>query len=190
MSGFEWLFGAGAGAGTATSGGIAASGGMGATAIGSSSGVLASEAAAAGAVTYGGMTAAQWAQLGANVISTTAQVQGAAGSADQSNTLAKAALVQARQEEFADRRKSTGLIAKQKAVAATAGLDISSGSPNELLLDSAYNAELNALNIRKQGRFNSDYYKTMAKRSKAQIPGIMFGGLLKGYGDYAKMKGP
>jgi hypothetical protein len=194
MSGFEWLFGAGGGAtagGTAAGGGIAAGGGMGAAAIGGSSAVTASEAAAAAAAsTYGGMTAGQWAQLGSNVISTAAQAQSAAGSADQSNTLAKAALSQARQEEFVDRRKSASIIAKQKAAGATAGLDISSGTPNELLLDSAYNAELNALNIRKQGRFNSDYYKTQARRAKAQIPGILFGGLLKGYGDYAKMKGP
>jgi hypothetical protein len=189
MSGFEWLFGAGAG-GTTAGGGIAAGGGIGASAIGSSSGVLASEAAAGAAATYGGMTAAQWAQLGANVISTGAQVGQNVASADQANTLANAALATARQEDFVDRRRSTALIAKQKAAGAAAGLDISSGTPNELLLDSAYNAELNALNIRKQGRFNADYYKTQARRSKAQIPGMIFGGLLSGYGNYAKLKGP
>jgi hypothetical protein len=201
MSGFEWLFGAGAGGTTAAGTGVTA-GGLGSGAIGTgltaselaaagaTSQVAASGAAAAGAATYGGLTAAQWANIGSQVLQTGAQVGQNVGSANQANTLANAALSQARQEEFVDRRRSTALIAKQKAAGAAAGLDIASGTPNELLLDSAYNAELNALNIRKQGRFNADYYKTQARRSKAQIPGMIFGGLLSGYGNYAKMKGP
>jgi hypothetical protein len=133
------------------------------------------------------LTAGEWASIGSTVLQTTSQVQSAQAQGAQASDLARAAMSQARQEEFIDRRKSTAIIAKQKAAGAAAGLDIASGTPNELLLDSAYNAELNALNIRKQGRFNSDYYKTMARRSKAQIPGMIFGGLLKGYGDYKKM---
>jgi len=182
MSGFEWLFGAGAGGTAGATAGTTA-----ATTAATTAGTTAGATAGASAATYGGLSAAQWAQIGSAVISTGAQVGQNVASADQANTLANAALATARQEEFVDRRRSTALIAKQKAAGAAAGLDISSGTPNELLLDSAYNAELNALNIRKQGRFNADYYKTQARRSKAQIPGLLFGGLLKGYGDYLKV---
>jgi hypothetical protein len=195
MEGLLSLFsGASSTAGTAAAGTSVTASGLGSGAIGT--GLTGSQLAAAGATsqvgttaaagTFGGLTATQWAQLGSNVLQTGSQIGQNISSADQANTLAKASLAQARQEEFVDRRKSTALIAKQKAGAAAAGLDISTGTPNELLLDSAYNAELNALNIRKQGRFNADYYKTQARRSKAQIPGLLFGGLLKGYGDYLK----
>lgn len=191
MSGFEWLFGASstsAGTMAAESAAMAQTGATAASVTAAGQSYVAANAGVAGALSS--MTAADWAKLGSTVLSTASQVQGASAAAAQGNELAKQAISQARQDEFTNRRQSTAVIAKQRATMAAAGLEIDSGTPLELTLDSAYNAELNALNIRKQGEYNANYYRTQARRSKAQIPGMIFGGLLKGYGDYTKMKGP
>src|SRR5688572_29199298 len=93
------------------------------------------------------------------IVSTISDVQQAGAEADQNEALAKQEIQAARHEEFVDRRKSDQIIAKQQAGAAAAGLDISSGTPLELLMNSAFNAELNALKIRKQGQYRAAFYK-------------------------------
>jgi hypothetical protein len=130
------------------------------------------------------------------VLSTVSGIFQASASASQDKELAKQRMAQARADEFASRRESDKLIAKQQAGAAAAGLE-QSGTPLELQLDSAFNAELNALNIRKQGEYDAAFYKTRARRTKAQIPGLIFGGLTslagqgaKGFGSSSKSKNP
>lgn len=185
---FAGLFGGGsAGAGGSAAAGTTAGGAAaGGTAAGATTTGATTGAATTGAATYGGLTLGEWAQLGASAINTASQISQASASAAQDESLAKSAIRRARSDEFANRRNSAKVIAKQQAGAAAAGLDIGSGTPLELLMDSAYNAELNALNIRKAGQFESDYYKTRARRSKASIPGLAFGGLLSGLGTYLK----
>jgi hypothetical protein len=109
------------------------------------------------------------------VLSTVSGIFQASSQASQDKELAKQRMAQARADEFASRRESDKLLAKQQAGAAAAGLE-QSGTPLELQLDSAFNAELNALNIRKQGEYDAAFYKTRARRTKAQIPGLIFQG--------------
>ena len=119
------------------------------------------------------------AAVAAAVVGTVSEISAAKASADQDEALAKQAVGAARTEEFADRRRSTQVIAKQQAGASAAGLDIDSGTPLELMMDSAFNAELNALQIRKKGEMESTFYKNRARQSKGSIPGIAFQGLTK-----------
>ena len=58
-------------------------------------------------------------------------------------------------EERKSRRRSQQLIAKQRAIGAASGIDISSGSPLFMELDSTRQAEIEALNIRRSGEISS-----------------------------------
>jgi hypothetical protein len=113
--------------------------------------------------------------IAGTIFSTVSSIAQASSQASQDRELARQRMAQARADEFASRRESDKLIAKQQAGAAAAGLE-QSGTPLELQLDSAFNAELNALNIRKQGEYDAAFYKTRARRTKAQIPGLIFKG--------------
>lgn len=165
MSGFEWLFG-GAGAGGA------------------------SGTAAAGASTSGLATAAQIAAAAATAASTLSQTQQARASADQDRQNAEAIIQGARYDEEQERRRGRAVVAKQKAQFAAGGFDVDSGTPLELMMDSAFNAELNALNVKKQAAFDAQFYKTRARRTRAQVPGLIFEGVAKtgaqGFGAFSK----
>ena len=131
------------------------------------------------------------------LFSTVSQIQQARGQAESDEAAGKAAVESARQEEFSDRRRSAQIIAKQQAGAAASGLDIDSGTPLELMMDSAFNAELNALKIRKQGEYDKAFYKDRARSSRRAIPGIAFqgltslGGMGMAYGaGQSRLKGP
>lgn len=112
-------------------------------------------------------------------LETISGINQARASAAQDRALAKQSIEAARQEEFADRRRSEQIIAKQRAGAAAAGLDVDSGTPLELAMESIFNAELNALQIRKQGEREAAFFKNRAKQTRSQIPGIAVTGLTK-----------
>lgn len=135
---------------------------------------------------FAAMSAGQLVGLGATALGTISQIGQGIASANQDKDLAKSAIEAARLDEQADRRRSAEVMAKQQAGAAAAGLDIGSGTPLELLMDSAFKAEMNALNIRRAGRMESDFYKTRAKRTKAALPGIAFQGLASGLSAFYK----
>lgn len=115
-------------------------------------------------------------------IQTVSQVQQANAEAAQDRSLAKQEIGFARTEEDINRRRSAQIIAKQQAGAAAAGLDIGSGTPLALLMDSAFNAEMNALQIRKRGEMSATFYKNRARQVKAQIPGLIFQGVTSAIG--------
>jgi hypothetical protein len=77
------------------------------------------------------------------------------------------------------------LIGKQIAVGAASGVDITSGSPLFMELDSVKQAELEALNIRHQGALGSASKKFEARMAKARIPGIIMGGVAQAGGALA-----
>lgn len=113
----------------------------------------------------------------ATVASTASQIQQNAAQANADTAMGRAAIQEAAYEEQADRRKSAAIIAKQEAGAAAAGLDVGSGTPLELKLDSAFNAEMNALQIRKSGQYKKFAYKSRAAGLRAQTPGLIFSGI-------------
>jgi hypothetical protein len=62
---------------------------------------------------------------------------------------------------------------------------VTSGSPLFMELDSVKQAELDALNIRHQGELGVASKQFQARMAKAQIPGIIIGGLSKAGGAFA-----
>lgn len=105
-------------------------------------------------------------------------------SARTQSKFAKAEAESARQaaaaEEAADRRRTQRILSKQRAIGAASGVDISSGSLLEFILDSAKEAELSALNIRYGGALKSQSKLQESELAERTIPGIAFGGTAKG----------
>ena len=85
-------------------------------------------------------------------------------------------------QEQQSRRQSRMMIGKQVAIGAASGVDITSGSPLFMELDSVRQAELEALNIRHQGALGSASRKYEGKMAKARIPGIIIGGVAQAGG--------
>jgi len=115
----------------------------------------------------------------AQVLQTISEVQQARSQAKAFDAEAKSIKYQAQFEEKQSRRQSAMLIGKQIATGAAAGVDITSGSPLFMELDSVRQAELEALNIRNQGRNAAAGRKFAARMTRAQIPGIIMGGVAK-----------
>lgn len=90
---------------------------------------------------------------------------------------AKSIVEQAAFQEQQSRRQSALAIGKQVATGAASGVDITSGSPLFMELDSIRQAELDALNIRHQGALGAASKKFEARMAKARIPGIIMGGI-------------
>ena len=107
----------------------------------------------------------------------------------QANAQAKGARAEAKSieeqaafQEGQSRRQSRMLIGKQVASGAASGVDITSGSPLFMELDSVRQSELEALNIRHQGALGSASKKFEARMAKAKIPGIIMGGVAQAGG--------
>jgi hypothetical protein len=104
-----------------------------------------------GAITGGINSFAQWKQ----------------GSAEQAayNYNAKVTLANMTQEEIASERKFAGLMGRQRALYAKAGVDIASGSPLLVLADTAMQAKTEQDRIQTAGESQSEiqkYYGRMA----------------------------
>lgn len=100
---------------------------------------------------------------------------------------AKSIEEQAAADEAADRRRTARALGKLRAQGAATGVDPSSGSLLLLNLDSAKEAELQALNIRQTGALRAFEKRVGAKlsRQRAEIArgrkgGIIAGGIFKG----------
>lgn len=79
-------------------------------------------------------------------------------------------------EERQFRRRASLLMGKQTAIAAASGLDITSGSPLLMELDSIREAELEALNIRRTGRMGESAKLFEARLARRSIPFTIVGG--------------
>jgi hypothetical protein len=101
-----------------------------------------------------------WFYIGATVVvgiasavqSADASRRAAHTNADISRQKAKIAEQQAGVNEDAQRRRASMVLGQQRAAAAESGSDLSSGTNADLAAQSATNAELDALNIRYQGK--------------------------------------
>ena len=89
-------------------------------------------------------------------------------------------------EETQFRKRAARVVAKQRAIGAAAGFDISSGSPLLMELESTREEEIEAQNIRRTGRvsaagklFQAKMSKFEARLSRGAIPGIAIGGAAK-----------
>jgi len=86
-------------------------------------------------------------------------------------------------EEAQDRRRTERIIAKQRAISAASGIDISSGSPLLQELDAAREAEISALTIRQRGAVQAQGLqgeaslgRFRARAGKRALTGIAVGG--------------
>lgn len=112
----------------------------------------------------------------ATIGTTIAGIVRSTGESSDAKAEADSIRAQTRIAEEQDRRASRRIIAKQQAGAAAAGLDISSGSPLELTLDSALEAEKNALNIRYTGELRRQSKLREARLARGGIAGSIFEG--------------
>lgn len=124
----------------------------------------------------------------ATVASTVSATQQASAQSKADRDAAQQSIAAAQLDESADRRRSSQIIAKQQATAAASGLDISSGTPLELEMNSAFNAEMNALKIRQQGVMDKNYYMNRSRQARAQVPGLLFQGIGSLASQYATYK--
>ena len=99
------------------------------------------------------------------------------------DTEAQARLDAAAFSEQQFRRRAAIVLGKQRAITAASGVDPTSGSPMLQELDSVRQAELEALNIRRQGdvgaatsRFEGGIFKMRGRFASGQIPGQIAGG--------------
>ena len=151
--------------------------------------MVATAVTAVGSIAQGNAAAAQQ-QSAANAANYNAQV-------NENN--AQTALQAASANEDAQRRKSAGDMGRLRAGMAENGIGLDSGTATDLTEQSAMNAEMDALNIRYQGKTQAQAYKSgaaldrmqseqsMSNASAARTSGYLTAGAsaLSSYGRYS-----
>lgn len=141
-----------------------------------------------------------WAYIGMAVSAGTAVYSGvqqsnqAEAESDLATQNAKAANQQAAAAEDAQRRRGRSILARQRAAIAESGIGFG-GSSETLQQDSAVQAELDALNVRYEGRMRGLGLQTEGRFARSRAKSAMAGGylsaageLLGGYADANAMK--
>lgn len=105
------------------------------------------------------------------------QSQVAEAESDLAKENAKAAAEQASAAEDATRRRNRSILARQRAAIAESGIGFG-GSSETLQQDSAVQAELDALNIRYEGRLRGLGFQTDANVARQRSRNAMAGGAL------------
>ncbi len=111
--------------------------------------------------------------------STLSGIQASRGQAKAADAEAKSLREQAAFDERESRQRARRVIAKGRAVGAASGVDIGSGSPLLLELESAREAELEAQAIRAGGRNRVAGKKFESRLARGRIPGQIAGGVFK-----------
>lgn len=178
--------------GAAAATGAAATIGAGVTAAGLGSGAIGTGLTAAGLASAGaasGLTTAAAAGGGflataANAINAIGTIGSLASSLMSNNANASAAQAQAsaaqrkaKIDESNYRYEARHTLGKQAAMLGASGVSGSSGTPMDVMLESAYNAELNARRIGYGGRLEASGYRADASRSRGRNFGVIGGGL-------------
>lgn len=102
--------------------------------------------------------------------------------AKQSRIMAEDALKRGAAEEQAQRRKTSALEGRQRAVMAASGLDIGSGSPLSILADTAQLGELDAQTVRANANREAQQYNSQATLYSAQAKSQKSAGILGAMG--------
>lgn len=101
--------------------------------------------------------------------------------AELASNNAKAAAQQASAAEDAQRRRGRSILARQRAAIAESGIGFG-GSSETLQQDSAVQAELDALNVRYEGRMRGLGFQTDANIARQRSTNAMAGGYLAASG--------
>lgn len=110
---------------------------------------------------------------------TISDIQASRGQARAARAEARSLRESAVFEEGQFRKRAAQLLARQRAIGAASGVDISSGSPLTMMLDTAREAELEALSIRRSGEIGAEGKKLESRLARAKIPGQLFAGAAK-----------
>ncbi len=128
-----------------------------------------------------------WMYIATALTTTTAVASGvqqsnqAEAESDLAKQNAQAAAEQASAAEDAQRRRGRSILARQRAAIAESGIGFG-GSSETLQQDSAVQAELDALNVRYEGRMRGLGFQTDANIAKQRSKNAMAGGFLSGSG--------
>lgn len=118
---------------------------------------------------------------GATLASGYQQSQIAEAEADLASENAKAAAQQANAAEEVQRRRNRSILARQRAAIAESGIGFG-GSAEVLQQDSAVQAELDALNVRYEGRMRGLGFRTDANVARQRAKNALAGGFLSASG--------
>lgn len=105
------------------------------------------------------------------------QSQQAKSEAELADANAEAAAQQANAAEDAQRRRNRSILARQRAAIAESGIGFG-GSSERLQQDSAVQAELDALNVRYEGRLRGLGFQNDARFARSRASSAMAGGYL------------
>lgn len=122
------------------------------------------------------------AAVAGTVITTVASSQAAKANARASEEEEKALKYQTDREQASERKHNLAVLGAQEARIGASGLSSSSGSPMDLMLQSAFEGEMNALDIGYSGGLKQKAKRREAAMYRAQVPGIVIGGALQGVG--------
>jgi hypothetical protein len=111
-------------------------------------------------------------------MSAVSQVQAAKANARAAGAEAESIDVQTKIAQDQERYKNRDLLSRQLAVSGASGVETTSGSPLSLALESAYQGEMNVLNIGYTGQQRSAAKRYEKSVYQAQVPGIITGGVL------------
>ena len=126
-------------------------------------------------VTWGYVAA--WIGAGTAVASGVQESNNAEAEADLAEANAKAAAEQASAAEEVQRRRNRSILARQRAAIAESGIGFG-GSAEKLQQDSAVQAELDALNVRYEGRLRGIGFRTDASFARTRSGNAMAGSML------------
>lgn len=116
-------------------------------------------------------------------------IQQANAEIDAAKLERKTIKAETRFQEQQSRRRTSMAIGKQMAILAASGVDITSGSPLFMELDSVRQAELEALNIRHSGKLKMAAKTLTIRQAKARKLGVIISQSLKMGGQGASMMG-
>ena len=112
--------------------------------------------------------------------STVAGISQARGQARAAELEGQMARDKAQIEERQYRSRAATILGKQEAIIGASGVDPSTGTPLEVMMDQARKAEEEALTIRYGGELEEYSARTRARQARGQIPGIIAGGIGQG----------
>lgn len=129
------------------------------------------------------------ASLAGTVVSVMGQMSAAQAQADmsqyqakQSRIMAEDALKRGVAEEQAQRRKTAALEGRQRAILAASNVDIGSGSPLQILTDTAMLGELDAQTVRTNAKREASQHRAQAGLFDMQAGAAKQAGMINAFG--------
>jgi hypothetical protein len=108
--------------------------------------------------------------------------QAATYNSEVSNIMANDAILRGQAEEDAKRRETASLAGRQRAVMAANGVDITMGSPLQVLGDTARMGELDAISVRTDAEREATALRNQSQLYQAEASSALSGGAIGAFG--------